>query len=286
VPLAGNPAWPPPAPARVGLVAVPAVGEAEAAPLPASPADTAAPDPGDPSEQPAVADVDWARVEFVDLGCSRGASLRWCAERLAAGPGIGVDLDPRKVAAARAGGHEAVVGDATDLCLHDEVRFVSMMDFLEHLPTLEIVEAVLASAAEAATDFLYVYHPSFEGEEYLRLLGLQQYWHAWTGHTAHVRIADYCAMLERLGLRRYAIRYDGPVVDSAHDSVHSRESGANQGPYDPARHPPKPLVRFERPLWRAQHLVVALRDFERTEWDDVVTRLTAEAPARATDAGD
>lgn len=191
--------------------------------------------------------------------------------------GVGIDIDPQKVAAARAAGVEAYVGDATSLQLDNAVRFVSMLDFLEHLPSIDTVEAVLASAAQAATDFLFIVHPSFEGEEYVRLLGLQQYWHEWSGHTAHIRVADYCSMFDKLGCHQYVIRYKHAVRDSSDATIHSVASGKNQGPYDALIHPPKPLVRFEQSLWRSQHILVALRTFDLAEWRKLVMRLTARA---------
>jgi hypothetical protein len=222
---------------------------------------------------PALGDVRLANYDFIDLGCSSGGSLRFCQARMEA-RGVGVDIDPEKVARARAAGVEAYLGDATNLQVDKEVGFVSMMDFLEHLPSLDTVQAVLASASRAATDFLFIVHPSFEGEEYLRLWGLQQYWHAWSGHTAHAQVADYCQMFDRLRLHQYAIRYKHLIRDSSDASIHAVASGVNQGPYDPGLHPPKPDLTFERPLWRSQHIMVALRAFDPAEWRDLLMRLT------------
>lgn len=74
-----------------------------------------------------------------------------------------------------------------------------MMDFLEHLPNLASVGEVIHSAAESATDFLFITDPSVKGEAYLRSLGLCQYWHNWTGHPTHIAIADYSSCSSTLG---------------------------------------------------------------------------------------
>lgn len=100
-----------------------------------------------------------------------------------------------------------MLGDATELGLEKQVRFVSMLDFLEHLPDLDTVRAAIASAAEAASDFLFIRHPSFEGKEVLADKGLIQYWWRWSGHTAHSRIADYCVIFDLLGALPCAIQY-------------------------------------------------------------------------------
>jgi SAM-dependent methyltransferase len=253
------------------------VGESCAPPIrePAKSADEA---------NPSVEDLDWSDYDFIDLGCSTGGSLRYCRERMSVRRSVGVDIDPDKVARARRAGFDAAVGDATDLRLFGEVRFVTMMDFLEHLPGLDIVAAALESAARAATDFLFIRHPSFEGEEYLAELGLRQYWWDWSGHKAHIQIADYCQIFDRIGLTQYTIRYLGAVTDSTHDSIHAIDAvdphgWSNQGRHDPAVHPPKPYIRFARPLWRSQEILVALRPFQAHEWGEVVGRLLTPTDA-------
>jgi hypothetical protein len=213
-------------------------------------------------------DVDWSRYDFIDLGCSHGGSLDYCTKRFGADRGIGLDIDPRKVDEARAGGHEAVVADVTRLELRDQVRFVSMMDFLEHLPSLDAVEAVIQGAAAIATDFLFIRHPSFEGEDYLRSLGLRQYWWHWRGHPTHPQVADYCRIFERLGLRLYTITYRGEIRDSLDTTVLLDDEPIDQGAFDPSVHAERPYIGFTRPIWRSQDIFVALRPFDPrgAEW--------------------
>ena len=217
--------------------------------------------------------VDWDRYDFLDLGASRGGSIRFCEKRFGARRGLGVDNDPSKAAEARAAGIDVVVGDATDLRIRKGVAFVSMLDFLEHLPNLDAVRAVLTSAAEAATDFLFIRHPSFEGEGLVEGLGVRQYWWHWSGHPAHPQISDYCQIFSELGLSQYRIHFNEPVHASTHPSVISIRAPVNSGPYDPDSQPSKPTVKFAHPLWRSQTIYVALRTFEREDWD----RLTARA---------
>lgn len=219
---------------------------------------------------PTLDQVDWARFDFIDLGCSKGGSLDWCRARFGADRGLGLDLDPSKVEQTREAGFDAVVADATKLEAEDAVRFVSMMDFLEHLPGLDVVEASLARAAHVATDFIFIRHPSFEGEGFVEELGVRQYWWHWSGHKAHPQVADYCSMFQRLGLNQYTIRYRGPVHDSSHPSLLPTDAPVNQHEYDPAVHSPKPQVEFARPLWRSQEILVALRPFSPPEWAQIV----------------
>ena len=225
--------------------------------------------------------VDWAKHDFIDLGSSRGRSMRYCMSRFGATAGIGVDLNPKRVKETRKSGLDAVQGDARALNVDKAVRFVSMMDFLEHLPNLKAVQAVIASAAEAATDFLFIFHPSFEGEEYLAEIGLRQAWWDWRVHSAHIHVDDYCQILDRLGLRQFFIRPVKPVPDSSHPSVLPVSAPPNQKEYDPESHPAKPSLEFPRPLWRAQEIFVALREMDSEEWATItqprrVSRETTE----------
>lgn len=214
--------------------------------------------------------VDWERYDFLDLGASSGGSLRACAKRFGAGRGLGVDIDAEKVRRSREAGLDVVQADARHLGVSGVVRFVSAMDFFEHLPGLDVVEEVLASAVEAATDFLFISHPSFEGEHYLRSLGLMQYWHHWSGHKAHIRISDYCEIFERLGLHQYSLRYSQRISRSAHPSILPVGVPKNQFEYDPDVHGYRPDVTLEEPVWRSQRIYVALRPFTPDKWRRVI----------------
>ena len=191
------------------------------------PSPSTPPQPGAESV-PTLREVDWTLFDFIDLGCSKGGSLRFCRKRFDARRGLGVDIKPAKVQQTLDAGFDAVLADATKLDVEDAVRFVSMMDFLEHLPGLDVVEASLERAARVATDFIFIRHPSFEGEGLLENLGLRQYWWHWTGHTAHPQVADYCTMFERLGLSQYTILYREPIRDSDHPSVLPVEAPIDQ----------------------------------------------------------
>jgi SAM-dependent methyltransferase len=214
-------------------------------------------------------ELDWGDVDFVDLGCGSGKSISYCKKRFRADRGVGVDFDDKKVTEAREAGVDAVLADATTLDLDGQVRFVSMMQFLEHLPDLATVEAVIRAAARSAKDFIFIHHPSFEGEEYLELLGLRQYWWHWTAHPSHIKISDYCRIFDDAGLHQYMVRYLKPVYDSTHPSILPASAPVNQHDYDPARHGPKQEVEFPAPLWRTQEIFVALRPLPAGKWNRI-----------------
>lgn len=227
--------------------------------------------------------VEWAEYDFIDLGCSSGRSVGYGMKRFGGRRGIGVDLDERKLSQARDAGIEVVRGDATQLKLDKCVRFVSMLDFLEHLPDLATVEAVIASAAQSATDFLFIKHPSFEGLEQVETQGVRQYWWDWHGHTAPIRVADYCQMFDRLGLRRYMIRYLGRIDDSQHESIIPTTMPRDQSADVAAHVRDKPFVRFSPPVWRRQDIFVALRPFSDEEWHHLTEPTPADLKMIASD---
>lgn len=227
-------------------------------------------------DQPTAANapvVDWAAYDFLDLGCSAGGSIPYCQKRFGANRGLGIDTDPAKVAKARAAGLDALHADATRLTdlpgLRESghrFRFVSMLHFLEHLPSPAAVEDVLRNAAAVATDFLFIRHPSFEGEAYLSTLGLRQYWWRWSGHRTHLRAGELSAMLDHLELRQYAVRYCRPVWHSLDPSVLYIDDSTNEKAFDPARHRRRPPIRFTQVVWDSLELFVALRALATEDW--------------------
>jgi hypothetical protein len=219
---------------------------------------------------PSLADIELDRYDYIDLGSSSGGSFDWARGQLAHGDGVGVDLDPEKVRRARAAGRNVVVGDATDLRVTDAVRFITMFDFLEHLPSLAHVEAAIATAADAATDFIYIRHPSFEGQQYLESLGLRQYWWHWRGHLAQPTVADYRSMLKRLGLGDFIVVFNGQIMDSGHPSIHSVASPLDSHGFDPAIHPSKHFVRFQFPIWRMQRIYIFLKDLDQEATNNII----------------
>lgn len=211
-------------------------------------------------------------LDFLDLGASKGDSLRYCSKRFG-GTGLGVDVDAAKVEAARRAGHRVLHADAAGLDAEDVVRYVAGLDFFEHLPDLATAKAILASAARAATDFIFIRHPSFEGAGLLKKQGFYQYWHAWTGHRNPMLISDFCDVFEELGLTRYFIRWSQRIERSSHPSILPAPITKNQHEYDPDLHGPKRDVELIEPVWRQQEIFVALRDMSGDEWAAIVKPL-------------
>lgn len=205
-------------------------------------------------------DVSLADYDFLDFGAGDGASLLRC-EEMFGGRGLGIDNNPRKVEAAEERGVDVVLGDITTLPSKKIFRYVCMDNFLEHLPDLDTVRTMLSVASSVATDFLYIAHPSFEDEAYLRQLGLKQYWHDWTGHPAHILVSDFADLLAEVGAMPIDLAYIREAWDSDDPSILPLDAPKDQHRYDLDLHGPKPAIRFERPIYWQIHITAYLGQY-------------------------
>jgi hypothetical protein len=183
--------------------------------------------------------------------------------------GIGVDINAQKVALTKAAGYDAVIADATKLEGQGTVSFVSMMNFLEHLPNIGAVEAVIVAASKVARDFLYIRNPSFEGMEWSDVTGYQQYWWHWPFHPSKIKVADVCAIFDRNGLGPYSIRFVDRVVDTSHETVVPMSLGNKVGGKAARDYPRGEIVPLPEGMFRRQDIFVALRPFEPEEWKSI-----------------
>lgn len=137
---------------------------------------------------------------FVDAGCSRGGSIKFCEELFQKGKGLGIDLDPKKLDEAMAAGFDVVNTDLLTTPFPEKsVSFASMMDFLEHLPNQEIAEKILLQMARISKDFLFICHPNFDDIAYLKKFGFKLSWTDWKGHPNMMTIQDFKKLFKKLG---------------------------------------------------------------------------------------
>ena len=178
-------------------------------------------------------------------------------------------MDLKKVAAMRESGYECIQGDVARLDLpSNSVRFVVMSHFLEHLPGLETVAQALRSAAETASDFLFIQGPYFDADEYLKERGLKFYWSDWHGHPCHLTTRQLRDIMASLGLENYVMMGREKATDSSDPTIHPLNSPIDQHAYDPEVHPDKPYITFQQPLYKEMVCCVRLRPFDG--WDEVL----------------
>lgn len=204
-----------------------------------------------------LADVDWSRYDFLDLGAGTGGSMESASARIG-GVGVGVEGDAERAAEARAKGFDVVHGNLFDVPEQASVRYVVLNNVLEHLPTMELVERAICHAAKVAREFVYIRHPSFEGEAYLRSLGFKQFWQDWTGHPSHILLTDFMTMFRRIGVSSFVMHPAGLVPDSTDSSILPVSAPIDQFHYDVDRHGPKRHVEFDAPIHHAFDIVAVV----------------------------
>lgn len=137
-------------------------------------------------------------ADFLDFGCSTGGSIEFAKQRFGVDRGVGIDIDPAKVAKTRALGFEAIEADASALDLPPRsVSFSVMSHFLEHLPGLRVAQKCIASACRVSRDFVYIRHPWFDADFDLWKLGYKFYWSDWSGHTLPLGVGQLDNLIRR-----------------------------------------------------------------------------------------
>lgn len=171
----------------------------------------------------------------------------------------------------RQSGFACLLGDVAHLALPvGFVRFVSMVHFLEHLPDLCAVRAVLSKARELARDFLYIQGPNFDADQELAALDLKCFWSDWYGHTCALRTGQLAALLREMGLE-FHFYFTGSIRHSSDPVLHPLASPPDQGNYAADQHPEKELITLPFPFFREWHALVKLREF--SGWSDLHVRL-------------
>lgn len=204
---------------------------------------------------------------FIDAGASFGGSLQYCQKRFKLGSGIGFDIDPAKVSKARANGCKVYQCDlATQKFPANCVNFASMMDFLEHMPSMEIAESVMLNLSKPAKDFLFIRHPSFEDSDYLESLGLRMTWTDWKGHSNMASLEQFREFFKRQNWT-YCIVPGRQIVDSSCDFIVPTSAPKNTVRYSPDEHGDKPYVIFDRFIFSLFDIFVKLNnDLTDSEW--------------------
>lgn len=207
--------------------------------------------------------------DFLDFGCSQGGSIKLAQSLFGQGRGLGLDIDPAKVATAREAGYDAMVADLTDPKVrHNLVRYVMLSHFLEHLPGLRTAEQAVTSAVRAAREFVYIAQPWFDSDGYLFKHGLKVFWSDWHGHPNRMTSFDFHYILESLRQREaisgYRIFARDRIQTSRNSAVHPLASPRNQHAYDAKVHPPKPkrVVLFREPVYSEIQLLIDVQPNE------------------------
>lgn len=210
-----------------------------------------------------------AEMDFYDFGCSEGGSISYAMKRFGGRRGLGIDVDLVKVEAARARGFDAEAIDILALPERKQVRFVTLMHFLEHLDGYATARLMLRKACAVSREFVYVAQPFFDADGELARRGLKLYWSDWRGHTFCMSTLQLQRALESLrceGLvRGFKIGWHSRIANSADRAVLPLSAPMDQHDYDPARHDAKPLIGFRFAVYRELRAIVDTGGADRHE---------------------
>jgi len=214
------------------------------------------------------------KFSFIDLGCGMGESISYCEKMFQLGKGIGFDIDNEKIKKAQESHRNALLADVTKVAFGKKVvRFCAMMDFLEHLKSLESAKEVILKASGLAQDFLFIRHPSFEDIDYLRDLGMKIDWTHWTGHTNMMKVEDFENLFLEFGWHEYVIVPRKQILTSDNPCIVPLSAPKNTIRYDPELHDKKPIKTFERIIWTQFDIYVKLnKTWSHKEWNEVIQK--------------
>jgi hypothetical protein len=199
------------------------------------------------------------KYAFIDAGCGGGHSIGHCAIRFGRTPGLGLDWGEDEVRRAIERGFDAAWCDLRYEDLPPKcVEYSAMMDFLEHLPDEEAAVHILKNLARASRDFLFIRHPSFEDIDYLAGLGLKIGWTDWSGHPNMMKVADFERVFASFGWEDYVIVPHMLCTDSAPEAILPVTAPVDSRQHDDAKYGPKPIVRFDRPVYGKFDIFVRL----------------------------
>jgi hypothetical protein len=213
------------------------------------------------------------QIEFLDFGCSHGRSISKAMELFGAKSGIGVDVNPAKLADACDAGFDTASIDI--LALPDEplVRFVTMFHFLEHLSGHDMARGMIQKACRVCSEFVYIVQPHFDADGQLFQHDLKCYWSDWTGHRFSMTTLDLYRILSDLrangDFEFFNITLAHPIRSSDDPAIIPLTTNADQHEYDPALHPKKPpTLTFDFPVfWEVRVLASKSREIQ-----DVISR--------------
>jgi hypothetical protein len=205
--------------------------------------------------------VNLSDYDFLDFGCSGGGSMKFAQTRLGGTRGLGFDISPEKVAAAREQGFEAEVADLSlPLDFPGKSRFVILSHFLEHLPSPLVAGKVIRTACNACREFLFIRYPWFDSDGPLSTLGVKLYWSDWKGHPNRMSSFELYLILLRLHQKKilsdFRIFGYGSVTTTSADCLIPIQAPPDQHHYDESKHGPKPVVPLTFPCFKEVMAVV------------------------------
>lgn len=158
--------------------------------------------------------------------------------------GIGIDIDPKKVAKTQALGYEALVGDLTrSEIFSGRAQIAILSHVLEHIPGIDLANKILNTATLVTSKFVLVRQPWFDCTGPLAQMGLKLYWSDWRGHPNHMSSLQMYLALKRIMSREqiasFSIWGHSPIINTDHSAIVPLDSPQDRHHYNPQTDAPK-----------------------------------------------
>lgn len=209
-------------------------------------------------------------VDVIDLACGSGGSLGWAKSVFGWDSYLGIDVDNSFVGQAKDFGYRNIIqGDllTMDFSKLPKARYVIMHHFLEHLQNDQEVELMINKAIGLAKEFVFIKHPFFDGDEYLKDKGFKLTWSDWEfAHSCHVNKAMLENILNKTGLE-YKIGFVNPIKNSDFGLIIPFNAPHEQCFYKP-EHGIKEFTEFENVF----HETYAFININCPTWDELIKK--------------
>jgi hypothetical protein len=208
------------------------------------------------------------KIAFIDFGSGFGDSIDCCEKAFGLGDGIGFDKSKRKFEGDKKAHSKVHYANIIDLELPKQcVKFCTMMDFLEHLPHMQIAKDMLNKAQEWADEFIFIRHPSFEDIDYLAQFGLKLDWTDWKGHSNMMTMDDFRGVFEEFGWKEYCIIPRRQILSSQHKHIVPISAPTDTTAYNAAEHGKKAIFTFQKPVYAQFDLFIKLNpELDHQTW--------------------
>lgn len=199
--------------------------------------------------------------DYIDFGCSNGNSIRFGVDKFNGTRGIGVDIDPKKIAnanerlkdiEAHRGEHIAINYDVLNLDddrFYKKFRFTTCIHFLEHLFGFVDAKKAIETAIKFSKEFVFITQPFADKDVELFNQNLKTYYSDWTGHTNLMTSYDFYRILrdfQNNGLiKEFIIFANTPILDSSSPFIHPLSAPYNKHEYNEELPPKDTSIKFE-----------------------------------------
>jgi len=199
--------------------------------------------------------VNPAGCDFVDFGSGVGGCIDFARKKLHGQHELGIEVHRGRYEQLKAAGYNVVCADVSSITLPKKsVSFVTISHVLEHLDSVQEVRRVLETAVSASRDFVFIEGPAFDFDLYLAAIGLKFSWSAGGhDHTTPITSRKLLALISAIPeVTGYSFLQEVPAIkDSSSSDLHPATSPPGVCKYDPKIHPPKPMIKLQKPIYRS-----------------------------------